>query len=388
MFVQNVLQRLRLQASDERLRRSVLDSGGNEASSTIKAYSTTTLALVRLTPYSSVRRRGVLGALLIASLSLVEVLVPSSGVGSLILLAAVMLSFLGVVILYPAIRDLSWILRNPSIYRNFEFGIILSYVGGFAVTIFVGYYSFSASGGGLESLAIANVLYYFVAIADALLLLRSLNMISAPTKVDVFRFSGIAFFVSALIPAALGIAILVDVRNIAILVSYAFLAVAFLEQPDPSIVATSRSPVTFPLQRHSDGEVGLPLGEYYVGGFTSAFLTRNGRGYGIYATNKRLFGVTNRYAVYTEPLRAVFGRPYGKSIAELERKHDFQLTGDDITKIEVRQPGLLFSGKLFITPRSGKKIKIDIRGQKELDEVMVIVKAFAPDFVSTNYTGS
>jgi hypothetical protein len=130
---------------------------------------------------------------------------------------------------------------------------------------------------------------------------------------------------------------------------------------------------------------GLPLGEKYIGGFTSGGLNKGGAGYGIYATDRRLFGVRSRLAAYGAiELGLVFERDQakGKTIGELEQKHDLVLDRDEIERLEILKPSLVFNGYLLIERKAGKPIKIRFRSLSDYDRVVELMRAFDPEVLS------
>lgn len=138
--------------------------------------------------------------------------------------------------------------------------------------------------------------------------------------------------------------------------------------------------------------------EIYLGGFKSANLIRGIiRGYGIYLTNKRIFGQKSigtgiGSAIITVGL---FGGPIGgainplfsaamindneKVIHDLEEKHDFCLLKKDIKEIEFKCPSLLMGGGyMLIKSNSSDDIKIKIAYEKEYNMIIEAFKEYIP----------
>ena len=125
--------------------------------------------------------------------------------------------------------------------------------------------------------------------------------------------------------------------------------------PSPAVMEGLKSQSPPPVSIPADMTSGLPLGEKYLGGFTSGNMNKGGAGYGIYATDRRLFGVRNRRAAYGSiELGLAFGKEQkGKTIGELEQKHDLMLDRNEIERLEMLKPSLVFNGYLRIGERLG-----------------------------------
>jgi hypothetical protein len=131
------------------------------------------------------------------------------------------------------------------------------------------------------------------------------------------------------------------------------------------------------------------LEEQLTGGFASANLKKGlVRGYGVYTTNMRIIGVKTRSGLLAG---AVVGGLVGRKITrdamksestkelqEIEKKKDFEIEKDQISKIFVKKPGHLTGGHILITPKSGEEIKIAMYGKKEFETVKGLLKTFLP----------
>ncbi len=140
----------------------------------------------------------------------------------------------------------------------------------------------------------------------------------------------------------------------------------------------------------------MEQGEEFVGGFAGGFLARGFfPGYGIYATNKRIIGVT----LTTTPARSFLGgAPAGfvqgqlmpklspedsaEVIHELDQKKEFDLKKDQISQIAIKRPGPLSTGHMVITSKAGGKTKISLRYRVAFERLRDLMKAFYPEAVT------
>ena len=220
--------------------------------------------------------------------------------------------FLGlaaVFLMYSTFTDLSWIPHDRAIYRNLVIGSVISFV---YATVSVSYLTYSeiASPNGVpqtEYYALIAV-GYAASIFYAFFLFRGLSLLAKASGIPQFSFSAVAFVFSALIPVVSESPFLTNVRELGLAVGYLLLAIAFYPEPSQVIMETLRAQSPTPAPVPADMTSGLPLGEKYIGGFTSGGLNKGGAGYGIYATDRRLFGVRSR-ARTVELTRAVRGWP-------------------------------------------------------------------------------
>ncbi len=148
--------------------------------------------------------------------------------------------------------------------------------------------------------------------------------------------------------------------------------------------------------------------EDYLGGFTSPLL-RRGRmyGYGIYVTNRRLFGLKTNPAkaltgavaeaaigtailvtlpayFFRERVAEQMAKPDDrkKLITELEEKEAFEITKEEISEIEVKKPSTWRPGHILIKPKSGESIKIDLRGDEEVKLTLDLLNRFSPNLLN------
>lgn len=134
-------------------------------------------------------------------------------------------------------------------------------------------------------------------------------------------------------------------------------------------------------------------GEEFVGGFAGGFLAKGlCPGYGVYATTKRIIGVT----LVTTPARGFLGGSLvglvqgqlmpklspddsARVIQELDQKKEFDLKKDQIAKIEIRSPGLLSTGRMVIISKAGEKTRITLRYRTVFERLRDLMKAFYPE---------
>lgn len=68
-----------------------------------------------------------------------------------------------------------------------------------------------------------------------------------------------------------------------------------------------------------------------------------------------------------------------KQIQELEKKKDFEIFKDQISKIEIKKPGTLKAGHIKIVSKKEGETKITMAGKKEFENVKGLLKAFHPN---------
>jgi hypothetical protein len=152
--------------------------------------------------------------------------------------------------------------------------------------------------------------------------------------------------------------------------------------------------------------VGVPAGvemrtteqEYLLGGFESGNLVAIGPGvakgsfgYGIYVTNRRIFGMKSMKGLATGLLAigllpglvaylAVGRKDHSaEAIMELENKKNIELRKENISKIEMnRAPTFLRPRQLIITLNSGTSIKF-IANKKDFQKLRDLMTAFYPE---------
>ena len=148
-------------------------------------------------------------------------------------------------------------------------------------------------------------------------------------------------------------------------------------------------------------------GERFLGGISGARLIRAGktRQYGIFATDRRLFGVRDmriggyfRSTIVTSP-RGGGGTFSNLSInktqsmlekveedneaiiSKLEKENDFVLPKNQIRSIELEKPGFISNGLMFIRTLEDKPIKIRIHGKEEFGLLSILMKEFYPEIL-------
>jgi hypothetical protein len=136
----------------------------------------------------------------------------------------------------------------------------------------------------------------------------------------------------------------------------------------------------------------------FLGGFASGFLARGLThiGYGIYFTTVRLIGIdvgangggalggTMAGFIQGELMPQLSPEESVKTITDLERMKEFEMEKSQISRIQLKKPGLLGTGHIVITPREGKPEKITLRHRIAYDRLMTLTQAFGPELVSSS----
>ena len=138
----------------------------------------------------------------------------------------------------------------------------------------------------------------------------------------------------------------------------------------------------------------MATGEMFLGGFASGFLAKGFHiGYGLYFTTNRVIGIdlgsggggalggTMAGFIDGQLMPTVSPEESDKVIGQLEGMKEFK---DQISRIEVKKPGLLGSGHITITPSNGKPVKITLRHRIAYDRIMQLTRAFSPELVSSS----
>ena len=176
-----------------------------------------------------------------------------------------------------------------------------------------------------------------------------------------------------------------------------------------SIIAAVQSILVSPDQPETHNNA-IPEEEVYIGGISSIILKVTSRGlggaiagaigsavggYGVYATNRRLFVIHNPYLDPTRNdsiqfgtfiLSELFGtnvdtRP--RSLDELERHRVFEVWRKDISRIELKKPRML-AGSLIITTVSGTTFRVYIDHTKAFTHLDQLLRLFYPEILVTD----
>jgi len=138
--------------------------------------------------------------------------------------------------------------------------------------------------------------------------------------------------------------------------------------------------------------------EIYLGGTASVHL-RKGKlglmGYGVYATNKRIFGTRNSSIRGKSNAVAFLGGVIGhmildkttnilkddsiKTIDELERNKDFEANKEDIVLIEWKKVSLWDGGRLSIKTKSKEEFIVGGDGKQEFEYLLSLMQKFYPE---------
>ena len=138
--------------------------------------------------------------------------------------------------------------------------------------------------------------------------------------------------------------------------------------------------------------------ELFLGGFASGFLARGLThiGYGIYFTTSRLIGIdlgangggalggTMAGFIHGELMPQLSPEESAKTLTDLERMKEFEMEKDQISRIELKKPGMFGTGHIVITPKAGKPEKITIRHRIAFDRLMTLTQAFSPELVKSS----
>jgi hypothetical protein len=138
--------------------------------------------------------------------------------------------------------------------------------------------------------------------------------------------------------------------------------------------------------------------EMFLGGFASGFLARGLThiGYGLYFTTNRVIGIdvgkngggalggTLAGFIHGELMPRLSPEENDKTIADLIRMKDFDLEKNQITRIELKKPGMLGSGHIVLQNKEGKPEKISLRHRTAYDRLVTLTHAFSPELVSSS----
>lgn len=178
-----------------------------------------------------------------------------------------------------------------------------------------------------------------------------------------------------------------------------------------SIIAAVQSLVVSEMSPESSPD-GTAHTEHYIGGVSSIILKVAGEGlggaiagaigsatggYGVYATDQRLFVVHNPELDGSRDQGVQFGeflvnelfgtnvdtRP--RSIADLERFRVYEVWRKDIARIEMKTPRL-FSGFLIIRTKSGDSFRIYVDHKKAFSHLEQLLRLFYPDILQDETT--
>ena len=139
-------------------------------------------------------------------------------------------------------------------------------------------------------------------------------------------------------------------------------------------------------------------GEVFLGGFASGFLARGVThiGYGIYFTTSRLIGIdlgangaralggTMAGFIHGELMPKLSPEESAKTITDLEQLKEFDMEKDQISRIELKKPGMLGTGHIVITLKEGRPEKITLRHRIAYDRLMTLTKAFSPELARSS----
>ncbi len=136
--------------------------------------------------------------------------------------------------------------------------------------------------------------------------------------------------------------------------------------------------------------------EQYLGGLESGRMKKGFvAGYGIYATNLRIIGVKSRKALAKGLVGAAIGGVAGayigmklstdqsvKMIQELEERKDFEVSKQNVSRVELKKPSIWRRGHIVITQVTGEAIKVLIVQKKDFQRLVELMRAFSPEVVT------
>jgi hypothetical protein len=141
----------------------------------------------------------------------------------------------------------------------------------------------------------------------------------------------------------------------------------------------------------------MTIGEMFLGGFASGFLAKGFHiGYGLYFTTTRVIGIdlgsggggalggTMAGFIDGQLMPTVSAEESDRVVARLEAMKEFDIAKDQISRIEIKKPGLLSTGHITITPSNGKSVKITLRHRIAYDRIMQLTRAFSPGLVGSS----
>jgi len=183
--------------------------------------------------------------------------------------------------------------------------------------------------------------------------------------------------------------------------------------PEGSIIAAVQSILVNTEQPDNTGN-GISDEEVYIGGISSIILKVSGRGmggaiagaigsavggYGVYATNKRLFVIHNpaldarrndsiQFGAFI--IDELFGtnvdtRP--RTIEELEYHKVFEVWRKDITRIELKKPRLL-AGFLVLNTVHGESFRVYVDHNKAFVHLEQLIRMFYPELLQQDTTAT
>jgi outer membrane lipoprotein SlyB len=69
-------------------------------------------------------------------------------------------------------------------------------------------------------------------------------------------------------------------------------------------------------------------------------------------------------------------------ISELEGKKDFEVSKDEVSRIELKKPSFVSRGHIVIASSKGEDTKILIADKKDYERVMTLMQAFLPGVIA------
>jgi len=172
------------------------------------------------------------------------------GVGAILMLVGGfvptgILSIVGLILVFLAIKQISDTFNDQPIFKNFLFFVILNIVATVALVgiIFVSigglsYYSTFTSGevtdisaifedlaGTLAICLLGWIIFWILNVIGSLYLRKSFNSIAQHTKVDLFKTTGFVYFIGAIL-------LIIGIGAFVILIADILMIIAFFKLPD------------------------------------------------------------------------------------------------------------------------------------------------------------
>jgi hypothetical protein len=133
--------------------------------------------------------------------------------------------------------------------------------------------------------------------------------------------------------------------------------------------------------------------ERYLGGFSSPSLRKGiAAGYGIYATNRRFFGIYDRLArpgpfFQGKPLDHVLNKVLAQHgmvavIRELEQRKDLEIPREYVSRVEINRPGWLKRGRIAIELASGDRVILWMLQDEDFERARQLFRKFCPEALS------
>ncbi len=132
--------------------------------------------------------------------------------------------------------------------------------------------------------------------------------------------------------------------------------------------------------------------EEYVWGVESNRMmrTEGAEGYGVYVTNRRIFGAKLGKAVPRKIVGSEAVDAHGimskltrnetvEKLSDLQVEKDFEVLRDDVSGLVLKKPGFKHRGELAISSRSGQSVNIVILEKGDYEKLKELLEMFGPE---------